>query len=190
MAHIRKTASITGRRLLLVNASETDAQFIHALRTDPVRTRFLSPVPPDVGAQVAWLRSYARDATQAYFLIHAIETGEKLGMIRMHGARGDAFSWGSWLLKAGAPAYCAIESLLMVYSYGLWLGFRSTYFKVYRNNPSARFHKNFGARLVSEQNGELHYVLSFDALNAGLEKYRRYLPDGIRVDCGESLGRG
>ncbi|HQD13965.1 MAG TPA: hypothetical protein PLY54_00885, partial [Ottowia sp.] len=61
---IRKARRIEGRTLALLDAGQQDAAFIHGLRTDPVRARFLSAVPPELEAQTAWLRRYADDATQ------------------------------------------------------------------------------------------------------------------------------
>ena len=38
---IRKARRVEGRTLVLRNADQADAAFIHALRTDPVRARHL-----------------------------------------------------------------------------------------------------------------------------------------------------
>ena len=179
---IRKAARIDGRHLALRDATEADAAFIHGLRTDPVRARFLSAVPPDVQAQRAWLRGYAQSDDQAYFLIVDAASEQPLGTVRLYGAQGDAFSWGSWLLQAGLPARCAIESALMVYHYGRWLGFRSAYFEVRQDNASVwRFHENFGAQRIGVRDDHFQYQLAPQALSAALLRYRRYLPDGIRV---------
>ena len=179
---LRKAARVEGHRLALRDATEADAAFIHALRTDPVRARHLSAVPPGVEAQVAWLRDYARDDSQAYFIVTDAAAGEPLGTVRLYGARGDAFSWGSWLLKAGLPPRCAIESALMVYHYARALGFQSAYFEVRQENASVwRFHENFGARRTGQRDDHFLYTLAPEALTASLHRYRRYLPDGIRV---------
>ncbi|MFT4193648.1 GNAT family N-acetyltransferase [Ottowia sp.] len=179
---IRKAARVEGHRLVFLDAREDDAAFIHGLRTDPVRARFLSAVPPAVEAQAAWLRRYARDDTQAYFVVTDAGSGERLGTVRLYGARGDAFSWGSWLLKAGLPPHCAIESALMVYHYARGLGFQSAYFEVRRENASVwRFHENFGAQRVGEDAEQFKYTLAPEALSAALHRYRRYLPQGVRV---------
>jgi len=103
---IRKARRVEGRTLVLRNADQADAAFIHALRTDPVRARHLSAVPPALAAQQAWLQRYALDDTQAYFIVCDAASDERLGTVRLYGARGPDFSWGSWLLKAGLPARC------------------------------------------------------------------------------------
>jgi len=183
MAEIRKAAYIEGQALLLRDAQVSDAAFIHALRTDPARARYLSPVPVGVQAQADWLRRYEQDGTQAYFIITALaRTDESLGTVRLYGARGAAFSWGSWLLRAGLPARYATESALMVYHYAVWLGFSEAYFEVRQENVSVwRFHENFGARRVGAERGHFQYELAPAAMQAGMARYARYLPHGIRV---------
>ena len=182
-AAIRRCARIAGRHLVLRDATEADAAFIHGLRTDPHRARYLSAVPAQPQAQRDWLRAYAQSQGQAYFVITDAASGEPLGTVRLYGARGDAFSWGSWLLKAGLPARCAIESALIVYHYGLSLGFRAAYFEVRQENSSVwRFHESFGARRSGVRDDHFQYELTPAALSAALQRYRRFLPDGIRVE--------
>ena len=53
-----------------------------------------------LAAQQAWLQRYALDDTQAYFIVCDAASDERLGTVRLYGARGPDFSWGSWLLKA------------------------------------------------------------------------------------------
>lgn len=179
---ICKAARIDGHSLVLRDAAVADAVFIHALRTDRVRARFLSPVPDDVRHQIDWLARYALDDAQAYFVVTAAAGGEALGTVRLYGARGKAFSWGSWLLRPGLPAHCAIESALMVYQYALRLGFVASYFDVRVENASVwRFHERFGARRVACREGQYRYELPAAALQHGLRKYRRFLPGGIHV---------
>jgi RimJ/RimL family protein N-acetyltransferase len=183
VAHIRKAERIEGHALALRNAQVSDAAFIHALRTDATRARYLSPVAHDVQAQVDWLRGYEQDPGQAYFII--TDPQQAVGTVRLYGARGDAFSWGSWLLRAGLPARCAIESALMVYHYAAWLGFAQAYFEVRQENASVwRFHENFGACRVGAERGHFQYQLAPAAMQAGMARYARYLPQGIRVFAG------
>jgi len=181
-ACIRKAARIEGLHLVLRDATEADAGFVHGLRTDPARARFLSAVPPRVQAQRDWLRGYAQSDDQAYFIVTDAASSEPLGTVRLYGAEGDAFSWGSWLLKAGLPARCAIESALIVYHYALWLGFRSAYFEVRQENVSVwRFHQNFGAQRTAIRDDHFQYRLTAEALTVALQRYQRFLPHGIRV---------
>jgi len=183
MTQIRKAARIEGHTLLLRNAQESDAAFIHALRTDPQRARHLAPTPADVQAQVDWLRRYERDDTQAYFIItDRARDGEPLGTIRLHDARGSSFYWGSWLLRAGVPAHCAVEAVLMLYHYAVRLGFTEARMETRQDNTSVwRFFENFGARRVGAEGRLFQYEHAPAAMQAGMAKYARYLPHGIRV---------
>ena len=179
---MRKARRIEGRTLVLRNAGEPDAAFIHGLRTDPIRARHLSAVPPALAAQSEWLEHYARDDAQAYFIVCDAAGNQPLGTVRLYDARGDSFSWGSWLLRTGLPARCAIESALMVYHYARSLGFAGAHFEVRQDNASVwRFHENFGATRVDCRDNRFFYELAPDALTAALQRWRRYLPHGIRL---------
>lgn len=178
---IQKASRIEGRSLVFRDACESDAAFIYELRSDRVRARYLSAVPPQLQAQVEWLRGYAKDQSQAYFVMCDADN-YPLGTVRLYGARGTAFCWGSWLLRGGLPARYGIESALMVYRYALWLGFDSAWFEVHKENSSVwRFHENFGAQRTGETHDSWCYELAPAALQSSLEKYKRYLPDGIRI---------
>ena len=182
LPRIRKAARVEGRTLVLRNAQSADAAFIHALRTDPVRARHLSAVPPALAAQSEWLEHYARDDAQAYFIVCDAAGNQPLGTVRLYDARGDSFSWGSWLLRTGLPARCAIETALMVYHYARSLGFAGAHFEVRQDNASVwRFHENFGATRVDCRDNRFFYELAPDALTAALQRWRRYLPHGIRL---------
>ena len=96
---IRKAGQIHGHRLLLRNATRVDASFIHSLRRQADRARYLSAVSPDPQEQLDWLDRYAEDKTQAYFVIADLASNTPLGTLRLYGARETAFSWGSWILR-------------------------------------------------------------------------------------------
>ncbi|MBS0301712.1 MAG: GNAT family N-acetyltransferase [Proteobacteria bacterium] len=182
LPRIRKAARIEGHTLVLRNAQVADAAFIHALRTDPVRARHLSAVPAALAAQIAWLERYAGDETQAYFIVCDAASGEPLGTVRLYNARGDSFSWGSWLLRTGLPARCATESAMLVYHYARASGFARAHFEVRQDNTSVwRFHENFGAMRVACRDQQFFYQLAPAALAAALQRWRRYLPHGVRV---------
>jgi RimJ/RimL family protein N-acetyltransferase len=178
---LRKAARITGRRLVLRDAGEADAAFIHALRTDSDKAQHLSAVSDRLQDQVDWLRRYAGDEDQAYFVIE--DDGGPVGTVRLYDARGDSFCWGSWIIRDGAPASHAFESALIVYRYALSLGFNASHFDVRRANQSVwRFHERFGARRVGETADDYLYTIDRAAILASLERYARYLPGGITVE--------
>lgn len=177
---IRKARCIGGKTLVLRNAVVADATFILSLRTNPQRSRHLSKVSDDLDAQIAWLTSYEERDTEAYFIIEDTH-GNPLGTVRIYDAQGESFCLGSWILLENAPPSAAIESALIVYAYALEsLGFQSAHFQVQKANERVwRFHERFGAVRTSENEVQYEYRLSNAAIKSSIDRYRRYLPDGI-----------
>lgn len=181
-----KPQAVRGHKLVFRDARPDDAQFILGLRTDAKKGRYLSSTSPDVAQQRAWLERYAADDTQIYFIIENL-AGEAVGTVRLYDQRGDSFCWGSWIKSDQAPASFAIESALMIYHYALHLGFTSAHFEVRRDNTGViAFHERFGARVVDQNDLELFFELDGLALRGALEKFARFLPDGVRIDMSGS----
>lgn len=180
---LRKARRLEGKTLVFRDAGVADAPFILALRTDPKKGQHLSATPAAISDQQAWLRGYADRDTEAYFIIED-RTGEPLGTVRLYDARGDSFCWGSWILKDGAPAAAAIESALMVYAYALdTLGFSGAHFDVRRDNERVwSFHERFGAQRVSENERDIDYEISNEAIRASMRRFQRYLPNPLLVE--------
>ena len=181
-AQLKKAERVVGRNLALRNARESDAAFIFELRTDRHKAQHLSQTAPQIDAQTAWLQRYANDSSQAYFVIED-QAGLQVGTVRLYDARSDSFCWGSWIIRDGTPSSHAFESALMVYRYALALGFRASHFDVRRANQSVwRFHERFGAVRIGETSEDFLYTISHDAIAAALDRYSRFLPNGIRVE--------
>jgi len=172
-----------GHQLRFRDANPTDAEFILSLRLDEKKNQFLSKTRPDLQEQVRWLEEYQRAEDQAYFII---ENGEDspVGTVRLYDAKGDLFSWGSWILSEHAPRSSAVESTLIVYHYGLSLGFKGAHFDVRRGNERVwQYHERFGATRVREDEDNYYYEISQRAIEESLEHYKSRLPDGVRIDC-------
>jgi RimJ/RimL family protein N-acetyltransferase len=180
---IQQLSRVYGRNIVLANVQVEDAEFILSLRLDPDRSRFLTPVDPDIEKQREWIRSYLASKGQAYFVI-CDTSMRRLGTVRIHDAGGDSFSWGSWILSDGAPATAALESAVLVYHLAtrIW-GFRSAHFKVHRANvPVLAFHEKFGARRVSETGEEVHLRIAPEQIERSLKRYARYLPAQLVIE--------
>lgn len=176
-----KSNILHGHKLYLSNATVNDAEFIISLRTDLTKNKYLSQVDSDIAAQQVWLRNYQNDPMQAYFIINDLG-GEKIGTVRIYDIVEDSFCWGSWILKNNAPSFAAIESALIVYSYGLELGFTQAHFDVRKGNESVfRFHERFGAIRITENENDYFYNIDLNAIKKSLVKYQRYLPNGIKT---------
>lgn len=179
---IRQVSRVYGKNIVLANVQVEDAEFILSLRLDPDKNRFLSPVSRDAEVQRHWIRQYLASEGQAYFII-CDKTMGQLGTVRMHDAQGDSFCWGSWVLKAGAPAAAAIESAVMLYRLAQTWGFRSAYFKVHCANTSVvAFHEKFGAQRVSQNAEEIHFRIGPAEIERSLKRYARYLPRQLLVE--------
>lgn len=183
LVRIRKTGCIRGKAVVLRNAVVSDAAFILSLRTNPQKAKHLSKVSDDLHAQVAWLISYEGRDTEAYFIIENFH-GVPLGTVRIYDAVGDSFCWGSWVLLESAPASTAIESALVIYAYALnSLGFQRAHFQVQKANERVwKFHERFGAERIAENEAQYEYVLSNAAIRSSVDRYRRYLPNGIACE--------
>ena len=115
------------------------------------------------------------------FIICALD-GRPVGTVRLYDQQGDSFCWGSWIKSDEAPSGFGIESALMVYEYGLALGFKRAHFEVRKGNSGVTaFHERFGAVVVSEDEENFYYEMSEAAIRNALAQYRRYLPDGIAI---------
>jgi RimJ/RimL family protein N-acetyltransferase len=173
-----KPQAVHGHKLVFRDARPDDALFILGLRLDQKKGRYLSSTSPDVAQQRAWLERYAADDTQIYFIIENLA----VGTVRLYDQRGDSFCWGSWIKSDQAPASFAIESALMIYHYALHLGFGSAHFEVRRENTGViAFHERFGARVVDENDVELFFELDGAAIRTALDKFARFLPEGILI---------
>jgi RimJ/RimL family protein N-acetyltransferase len=187
MLTIRKVRAILGNLYRLRDAQVQDAAFIVALRTDEEKRRYISATAPQVAQQAAWLARYAQDDTQAYFVIETA-AGEAQGTIRMYDQRDDRFCFGSWVIKAGTPVACAVESVLMLYHYALdVLGFSRSYFAVRKANASVwRFMEQFGAYRTGETDIDFLYETEREPVERAFVRYARFLPQPIRVITNEA----
>lgn len=180
---IKKASRIKGRTIELRDATLDDAPFIHGLRMDEELSLYLSVVSPELDEQVRWLSDYQRSTGQAYFVVRDMRANIDMGTVRLYNAKDDSFSWGSWIVLKSAPPHVAIESALMVYRYGIDLGFRRAHFEVRKANVSVwRFHERFGAKRVAEDSEQFFYQLEESAMLDSLSRYRRYLPDSVLVE--------
>lgn len=182
MAAIVKAARIEGNTLAFRNADVSDAEFILSLRTDAVKSRYLSQTSAQLSDQTEWLEAYANRSDEAYFIIESL-SGDRLGTVRLYDSRGDSFCWGSWIVKDGAPRPTAVESALMVYAYAVdFLGFTNCHFDVRKENEQVcRFHERFGAVRTGETKMDYLYTLSGEAIAQARHQFSKFLPNDLRV---------
>ena len=179
---IRKAKRVIGKALTFRNATVADAGFILSLRTDEIKSRYLSATSADIRAQQAWLESYASTTGQAYFIIE-YQDGP-IGTTRLYDAQEGSFCWGSWILKDGRPSQAAMESALMVYAYAVdHLGFEAAHFDVRKaNDRVCKFHDRFGAAITTTTELDNFYSLSHQSIKESRIRYSKFLPDGVQIE--------
>lgn len=172
---------IVGKNLVLRSVVPADAEFILSLRLDENKNRHISFTSPDVDKQKEWIRRSQNDREQSYLLIED-RLGKRLGTVRLYGPRDSAFCWGSWILSDERPASAAVESTVMVYMYGLFCGFQSSYFEVRRENTKVwQYHERMGAVRVGEHGDDLFYEIDNSAIINMLMRYRERIDGKISI---------
>ncbi len=153
-----------------------DAEFILKLRQDPRYNSFISVVKNDVESQRTWIENYKKDEAaklQYYFIIERLD-GKCCGTVRVYDLKPDSFSWGSWILNEDKTKYSAIESALLVYAFGFEkLGFNKSHFEVMKDNVKVvEFHKKFGAQIVGEDESNIYFQITKDAVSETKNKFK------------------
>ena len=156
-----------------------DASFLLTLRTDEKRGKYLSKVDNDLAKQKQWIENYkVREiAGEEYYFIIESKQGDPLGCVRVYGFVDVSFSWGSWILKQGAPRTAAIESAIRVYEFAFYkLGLSQCYFEVRKGNKSVkRFHERFGAKVVREDEEQYFFVFDIDTYQSAKPRYMSFI---------------
>ncbi len=161
-----------------------DAEFILALRLDDTKNKYLSPIDHSLESQREWIRRYQQSENQAYFVI-CDNQNNSLGTVRIYDPLGESFSWGSWILRTGAPTSAAIESSLMVYRLATehW-GFRAAHFQVDKNNAAVlRFHERFGAVRCGESGDSVLFQIELNAIQQAIQRHAKFLPTACNLEC-------
>jgi hypothetical protein len=187
MAAITKAKRVVGKNLFLRDITEDDARFVFDLRTDPIKSKHLSAISGRIEDQASWIVSYKVKTDQAYFIV-CDNQNNRLGCIRMYDPIGDSYCWGSWLMVSGLGPLVAIESALLVYSYGVFLGFSEARIDVRQKNEHVwKFHERFaGAELIKEDDLDRFYVVKGEKINRMLAKYCDFLKSPLVVEPLES----
>ena len=158
----------------------SDAEFIYSLRMNENLNRHISSVLAGVDNQIQWIKEYKKSerlSEEYYFIIKRKDTNIPIGTIRLYNITEDnRFCWGSWVLNESKMKSSAIESAYLLYKFGfLYKGFISSYFQVEKENKDVlAFHIKSGARVVREDNVNLHFEFSFEDFIKLEKKYHKY----------------
>jgi hypothetical protein len=180
---IKKSAHVFGSNLYLRDIEEDDASFILNLRINPVKSKYLSGTSGKLEDQISWIKGYKTKQDQAYFIV-CNNQGNRLGCIRMYDPIESSYRWGSWLMISGLSPLVSIESVLLIYAYGKYLGFEDARFDVRQDNKFVwNFHEKFSfAELTSQTELDRFYVVRRTTIDMLLKKYPSLVPLPLRIN--------
>jgi RimJ/RimL family protein N-acetyltransferase len=176
LSEVKRTKNI---KLRLVE--EDDAEFILKLRTEPSKNKYLSQTGADIEGQIMWIRSYKlrENLDREYYYVICDNDDEKLGLVRMYDFRDSehSFCWGSWILKPNSPVCAGIESAITIYETGFNIcKFQRSHFEVRKDNLKVlKFHRNFGAKQVDEDELNFYFELTKNEYEMTKTKYQKFL---------------
>ena len=165
---------VEGRNIILRLIKTDDAEYVHALRTDPAYSRHLSAVKGDVEDQRKWIEDYKIRETEGIELYYVIECkdGRRCGVVRLYNIGADNFTWGSWILDAGKPEGAALESAVLSFGVGFKiLGRENALVDVRADNKRAiAFYRRFGMTETHRTEQDIYFAYSrakYEADHAG-----------------------
>ena len=90
---------------------EEDAEFIVALRTDPIKARYISATSNNIEDQKRWIKSYKYRESQGtdYYFLYSYQ-GKLAGVNRIYEIEGNHFIHGSWIFSDVVSPYCALAA--------------------------------------------------------------------------------
>lgn len=154
---------VTGPKLVLRLIDPADADYVHALRTDPKYNTHLSEVRGTVDDQRRWIEGYKARETELRELYYVIERhdGVRCGLVRLYDISDESFTWGSWILDHNKPFKAALESAVLIYVIGFEiLGIPNAVFDVRKENThTISFHDRFNATRTGETDIDVLFEL-------------------------------
>lgn len=155
-------ARVEGPNLVLRLIRPDDAEYVHALRTDPAYNRYLSEVSGSPHDQRTWIEAYkAREASlsELYYVIER-KDGTRCGLVRLYEILVDNFTWGSWILDHNKTRKAALESAVLSFGVGFErLGKREALVDVRIANAKAHaFYVRLGMTEIRRDNHDIYLV--------------------------------
>lgn len=166
-----------GIKLRLVE--EADAEFIVALRTDEMRSAYISPTSGDVSAQVQWIHKYKqREAEDKEYYFIAEKGGIAWGTIRIYNLAETSFESGSWVFLPDSPLGMPILAGILAreFAFDHYSNMTHVTFSVRKKNKQVlAYHLRYNPELTSETEDDFYFRLSREAWRKGADKYLRLL---------------
>lgn len=173
--NVEDFARFNGPNLTLRLIRQADAEYVHALRTDPAYNRHLSEVLGTVEDQRRWIENYkAREADlrELYYVIER-KNGPRCGLVRLYDIRADSYTWGSWILDHSKTRKAALESAVLSFGVGFnGLGLSLAHVDVRVGNEHAEsFYRRLGMTETRRDANNIYFAYPrsrYEADRAGL----------------------
>lgn len=165
---------------------ETDAEFIHMLRTNPKNSPFMHTRGCSVFTQTEWIKKYKERENigkEYYFIFYF--NGQPVGVIRLYNIVNKEFHCGSWVFKAGLPHFCSVVGAIIARE----IAFETLELEVEQNYNDGIVSNNyhvlkFMTLLGFEKQGEraednilfINGVLTKEKFNFNKSKVLRFVP--------------
>ena len=167
-------ARVEGPNLILRLIRPEDADYVHALRTDPAYNRHLSEVRGTAEDQRRWIEGYkAREADlrELYYVIER-KDGTRCGLVRLYDIGAESFTWGSWILDHNKTRKAALESAVLSFGVGFdGLGLSQALVDVRIGNAQAlAIYQRLGMIELRRDDQDIYFIyprVRFEADRAG-----------------------
>lgn len=176
-----RLAQVEGPNLTLRLIRPEDADYVHALRTDPAYNRHLSEVRGTAEDQRRWIEGYKAREAELHELYYVIERkdGIRCGLVRLYDIGTDSFTWGSWILDHNKTRKAVLESAVLIYTVAFdLLGLLKAQFDVRRDNDNTlAFHRRFGATETHETDQDIYFTYPRSRFEADRARYLAILEE-------------
>lgn len=161
---------------------ESDAEFIIALRMDPILSKHLSKTPNEISAQREWIKRYKiREAEKKeFYFVSESYSGEKYGLTRIYNFKFDRFELGSWIFKKNIDEMISIRADIATRDFAFFhLGFEKCLFAVAKDNKSVlKYHEMFGPVIEKQDRNEIKFRLDKSTYLNGRQKLIKIFSNG------------
>lgn len=142
--------------------TEQDAKFIHSLRTNEEKTRFLHKVDDSIEKQIEWIRSYKKRENlgeEYYFVFEKNRT--PIAVSRVYSIIDNHATTGSWISAPGTNPIDTLATAIILYDICFEvIQYEKVFFSVDKDNISAhRVNVALNSEVLEENDVERHYVL-------------------------------
>jgi hypothetical protein len=156
----------------------SDSEFIVNIRNNEKLSRFINYTSSDVNKQIEWIKQYKiREEKRVEYYLIFLKGDEKLGVNRIYNINEDSFTTGSWIFSRHSPKNVAILSDIITREIAFFnFPNHVQLFDVRKMNKSVvKYHERFEPTLISQDEENFYYKITFDTFEKNKNKYLRIL---------------